>query len=44
MGPLLRTFLKQVVQQGTLEVETATGARFAVGDGTGEPACDSFCG
>jgi len=35
MGPLLRTFLKQVVQHGTLEVETATGSRFVVGDGTG---------
>ena len=35
MGPLLRTFLKQVVQQGTLEVETASGSRFTVGDGTG---------
>ncbi len=37
MGPLLRTFLKQVVQQGTLAVETASGLRFTVGDGTGEP-------
>ena len=43
MGPLLRTFLNQVVQQGTLEVETASGSRFTVGDGTGEPACDSVC-
>jgi cyclopropane-fatty-acyl-phospholipid synthase len=37
MGPLLRTFLKQVVQRGTLEVETASGSRFTVGDGTGSP-------
>lgn len=37
MGPLLRTFLKQVVQRGTLEVATASGSRFTVGDGTGSP-------
>jgi cyclopropane-fatty-acyl-phospholipid synthase len=37
MGRLLRTFLKQVVQRGTLEVETASGSRFTVGDGTGSP-------
>ena len=37
MSLLLRAFLKQVVQQGTLAVETASGLRFRVGDGTGEP-------
>ena len=42
MGPRLRTFLKQVVQRGTLEVETATGARFGVGDGTGMPLAIRF--
>ncbi len=42
MGPLLRAFLKQVVQQGTLEVETALGARFTVGDGTGSPLAIRF--
>jgi len=42
MGPPLRTFLKQIVQQGTLAVETATGARFVVGDGTGSPLAIRF--
>jgi cyclopropane-fatty-acyl-phospholipid synthase len=42
MGLLVRTFLKQVVQHGTLEVETATGARFVVGDGTGSPLAIRF--
>ncbi len=42
MGALVRTFLKQVVQRGTLEVETATGARFIVGDGTGSPLAIRF--
>ncbi len=42
MGRLLRTFLKQVVQQGTLAVETATGARFVVGDGMGSPLAIRF--
>jgi cyclopropane-fatty-acyl-phospholipid synthase len=42
MGPLLRTFLKQVVQHGALEVETVTGARFTVGDGTGDPPAIRF--
>jgi cyclopropane-fatty-acyl-phospholipid synthase len=37
MVPVLRAFLKGVAQEGTLEVETAAGARFVVGDGTGEP-------
>jgi cyclopropane-fatty-acyl-phospholipid synthase len=46
MRPLLRAFLKQVVQQGTLEVETASGSRFTVGDGTGSPLAIRFadCG
>ncbi len=42
MGPVLRTFLKQVVQQGTLKVETASGSRFTVGDGTGSPLAIRF--
>ena len=42
MSLLLRAFLKQVVQQGTLAVETATGARFVVGDGTGSPLAIRF--
>ncbi|KAB2943550.1 MAG: cyclopropane-fatty-acyl-phospholipid synthase family protein [Hyphomicrobium sp.] len=42
MARLLRAFLKQVVQHGTLEVETATGARFVVGDGTGSPLAIRF--
>lgn len=42
MGRLLRAFLKQVVQRGTLEVQTATGARFVVGDGTGSPLAIRF--
>jgi cyclopropane-fatty-acyl-phospholipid synthase len=42
MSLLLRAFLKQVVQQGTLAVETATDARFVVGDGTGNPLAIRF--
>jgi cyclopropane-fatty-acyl-phospholipid synthase len=34
--------LKGIVQEGTLEVETAAGTRFAVGDGTGEPVAIRF--
>jgi cyclopropane-fatty-acyl-phospholipid synthase len=33
----LRSFLNRVVRQGTLEVETATGQRFIVGDSSGDP-------
>ena len=36
MKLLLRTFLRQAVQHGTLEVETADGAGFTVGDDTGQ--------
>lgn len=32
---MLKTFLDRVIRQGTLEVELATGARFAVGNGGG---------
>jgi cyclopropane-fatty-acyl-phospholipid synthase len=42
MVPVLRAFLKRVVQNGTLNVETAQGARFVVGDGTGEPIALRF--
>src|SRR3990170_3032469 len=36
MLPVLRPFLDRVVRKGTLEVETASGSRFIVGDGSGE--------
>ena len=36
MVPILHAVLKQVVQRGTLHVETSAGARFVVGDGTDE--------
>lgn len=42
MSFLLRTFLSQVVQHGTLEVEAASGSRFTVGDGTGTPLAIRF--
>jgi cyclopropane-fatty-acyl-phospholipid synthase len=42
MVPALRAFLKGIVQEGTLEVETAAGTRFAVGDGTGEAIAIRF--
>lgn len=42
MVPVLRAFLKRVVQNGTLNVETAQGSRFVVGDGTGEPIALRF--
>jgi cyclopropane-fatty-acyl-phospholipid synthase len=35
MPPLLRAILGKVVRKGTLEVETASGSRFTVGDGSG---------
>ena len=37
MSLLLRTFLRRCVRQGSLEVETADGGHFAVGDGAGAP-------
>jgi len=42
MVPFLRAFLKRIIQRGMLEVETAAGNRFAVGDGTGEPLAIRF--
>ena len=36
MLPLLHTFLDKVVRKGTLEVETNSGSRFTVGDGSGD--------
>lgn len=37
MPLLLHAFLDRVVHKGTLEVETNSGSRFTVGDGSGEP-------
>lgn len=42
MTPLLRAFLARIVQRGSLEVETSSGARFRVGDGTGQPVAVRF--
>src|SRR5581483_7047824 len=36
MQPVLHAFLDRVVRKGTLEVETVSGSRFVVGDGSGE--------
>lgn len=36
MLPVLHTFLDRLVRKGTLEVETNSGSRFTVGDGSGE--------
>ena len=36
MLTLLRAFFKRIVRVGVLDVETATGQRFAFGDGTGD--------
>ena len=36
MLPVLRAILGRVVRKGTLEVETASGSRFIVGNGSGE--------
>ena len=36
MLPVLRPFLERIVRKGRLEVETASGSRFIVGDGSGE--------
>lgn len=37
MVSLLRAFLARIVRTGTLRVETKSGARFTVGDGSGKP-------
>ena len=42
MVPVLRAVLKQVVQRGSLHVETSAGARFVVGDGTDEGVAIRF--
>lgn len=42
MIPILRALLRWTVQHGALEVETAQGARFSVGDGTGRPLAIRF--
>ena len=42
MSVLLRAFLKRLVQHGALEVETAGGARFSVGDGAGRSLAIRF--
>jgi cyclopropane-fatty-acyl-phospholipid synthase len=42
MLPVLNAFLGKVVRNGTLEVETADGARFTAGDGTGQPLAVRF--
>ncbi len=39
---ILRKFLKTIVQRGSLEVETSSGAKFVVGDGTGKPLAFRF--
>lgn len=42
MGGLLRKFLTQFIKFGDLEVETASGRKFRVGDGTGPSVAVSF--
>ncbi len=42
MERLLRSTLAGLVSRGSLEVHTASGARFAVGDGTGTPVAIRF--
>eukprot|EP01034_Spumella_vulgaris_P005624 gene5624-7182_t len=42
MESLLRSTLAGLVSRGSLEVHTASGARFAVGDGTGTPVAIRF--
>ena len=37
MDQALRVFLRKLVRHGSLEVITASGARYTFGDGTGEP-------
>jgi cyclopropane-fatty-acyl-phospholipid synthase len=38
----LQAFLKRAIRRGTLEVERSSGARFAVGDGTGRSLAVRF--
>ena len=40
--PILRAVLEQIVQRGTLHVETSAGARFVAGDGTDEGVAIRF--
>ncbi|HTO79405.1 MAG TPA: cyclopropane-fatty-acyl-phospholipid synthase family protein [Methylocystis sp.] len=42
MGGLLRKFLTQFIKVGDLEVETASGQKFKVGDGTGPAVAVRF--
>jgi cyclopropane-fatty-acyl-phospholipid synthase len=42
MDAILCSFLARVVTRGMLEVETASGRRFTVGDGTGDPVAVRF--
>ena len=42
MDRLLRYFLSQVIRRGTITFTTASGARFACGDGTGRPVSARF--
>ncbi len=42
MGGLLRKFLTQFIKVGDLEVETASGQKFRVGDGTGTSVAVRF--
>ena len=42
MLPILKAFLSKSVHKGTLKVETASGSRFTVGDGTGKPLAVRF--
>ncbi len=42
MGGLLRKFLTRFIKVGDLEVETASGQKFRVGDGTGTPVAVCF--
>ena len=42
MASLLQHFFNRIVRRGTLTIETARGASFSVGDGTGEPLAIRF--
>ena len=42
MDGLLRIFFRRIVRRGTLEVATASGIPFTVGDGTGNPVAIRF--
>lgn len=42
MPLVLKAFLTKIVHKGTLKVETASGSRFTVGDGTGKPLAVRF--